>query len=206
MAIASQWLQTDFTGCRRLLVFIVGGLIIRFIDYLVPHLHLNQQMSDKEGILNPQRPLSKTMLLYLAVVIHNIPEGLAVGVANATTGLSFTWMSALGLALGIGIQNIPEGSALSLPLRAEGRSRKSAFYYGAMSAIVEPIAVVLGAYAVMSMPQLLSYALSFAAGAMIYVVVEKLVPGAQEHKNTDIATGEFMDGFLIMMLLDTTLG
>lgn len=163
-------------------------------------------MSDKEGILNPQRPLSKTMLLYLAVVIHNIPEGLAVGVENATTGLSFTWMSALGLALWIGIQNIPEGSALSLPLRAEGRSRKSAFYYGAMSAIVEPIAVVLGAYAVMSMPQLLSYALSFAAGAMIYVVVEKLVPGAQEHKNTDIATGEFMDGFLIMMLLDTTLG
>ncbi|RSJ14976.1 zinc transporter ZupT [Streptococcus gordonii] len=94
---------------------------------------------------------------------------------------------------------------MSLPLRAEGRSRKSAFYYGAMSAIVEPIAVVLGAYAVMSMPQLLPYALSFAAGAMIYVVVEKLVPGAQEHKNT-IATGEFMDGFLIMMLLDTTLG
>lgn len=92
-----------------------------------------------------------------------------------------------------------------MPLRAEGRSRKSAFYYGAMSAIVEPIAVVLGAYAVMSMPQLLPYALSFAAGAMIYVVVEKLVPGAQEHKNT-IATGEFMDGFLIMMLLDTTLG
>ena len=115
-------------------------------------------------------------------------------------------MSALGLALGIGIQNIREGSALSLPLRVEGRSRKSAFYYGAMSAIVEPIAVVLGAYAVMSMPQLLSYALSFAAGAMIYVVVEILVPGAQEHKNTDIATGEFMDGFLIMMLLDTTLG
>ena len=94
---------------------------------------------------------------------------------------------------------------MSLPLRVEGRSRKSAFYYGAMSAIVEPIAVVLGAYAVMSMPQLLPYALSFAAGAMIYVVVEKLVPGAQEHKNT-IATGEFMDGFLIMMLLDTTLG
>ena len=92
-----------------------------------------------------------------------------------------------------------------MPLRAEGRSRKAAFYYGAMSAIVEPIAVVLGAYAVMSMPQLLPYALSFAAGAMIYVVVEKLVPGAQEHKNT-IATGEFMDGFLIMMLLDTTLG
>ena len=92
-----------------------------------------------------------------------------------------------------------------MPLRAEGRSRKSAFYYGAMSAIVAPIAVVLGAYAVMSMPQLLPYALSFAAGAMIYVVVEKLVPGAQEHKNT-IATGEFMDGFLIMMLLDTTLG
>ena len=92
-----------------------------------------------------------------------------------------------------------------MSLRAEGRSRKSAFYYGAMSAIVEPIAVVLGAYAVMSMPQLLPYALSFAAGAMIYVVVEKLVPGAQEHKNT-IATGEFMDGFLIMMLLDTTLG
>jgi len=95
LAIASQWLQTDFTGCRRLLVFIVGGLIIRFIDYLVPHLHLNQQMSDKEGILNPKRPLSKTMLLYLAVVFHNIPEGLAVGVAfasvaNLATRLSFT--------------------------------------------------------------------------------------------------------------------
>lgn len=112
--------------------FIIGGLFIRFIDYLVPHLHLNHQMSDKEGILNPKSPLSKTMLLYLAVVIHNIPDGLAVGVANAATGLSFTWMSVLGLALGIGIQNIPEGSILSLQLRAEGRSRKSAFYYGAM--------------------------------------------------------------------------
>ena len=113
-------------------------------------------------------------------------------------------MSALGLALGIGIQNIREGSALSLPLRVEGRSRKSAFYYGAMSAIVESIAAVLGAYAVMSMTQLLPYAL-FAAGAMIYVAVEELVPGAQEHKNTDIATGGVMAGFLIMMLLDTTL-
>lgn len=112
--------------------FIVGGLFIRFIDYLVPHLHSNHQMSDKEGILNPKSPLSKTMLLYLAVVIHNIPDGLAVGVANAATGLSFTWMSVLGLALGIGIQNIPEDSILSLQLRAEGRSRKSAFYYGAM--------------------------------------------------------------------------
>lgn len=112
--------------------FIIGGLFIRFIDYLVPHLHLNHQMSDKEGILNPKSPLSKTMLLYLAVVIHNIPDGLAVGVANAATGLSFTWMSVLGLSLGIGIQNIPEGSILSLQLRAEGRSRKSAFYYGAM--------------------------------------------------------------------------
>ena len=111
-------------------------------------------------------------------------------------------MSALGLALGIGIQNIREGSALSLPLRVEGRSRKSAFYYGAMSAIVESIAAVLGAYAVMSMTQLLPYA---AAGAMIYVAVEELVPGAQEHKNTDIATGGVMAGFLIMMLLDTTL-
>ena len=110
-------------------------------------------------------------------------------------------MSALGLALGIGIQNIREGSALSLPLRVEGRSRKSAFYYGAMSAIVESIAAVLGAYAVMSMTQLLL----FAAGAMIYVAVEELVPGAQEHKNTDIATGGVMAGFLIMMLLDTTL-
>ena len=113
-------------------------------------------------------------------------------------------MSALGLALGIGIQNIREGSALSLPLRVEGRSRKSAFYYGAMSAIVESIAAVLGAYAVMSMTQLLPYALLFAA-AMIYVAVEELVPGAQEHKNTDIATGGVMAGFLIMMLLDTTL-
>ena len=152
---------------------IVGGLFIRFINYLVPDLHLNHQMSDKEGILNPKRPLSKTMLLYLAVVFHNIPEGLAVGVA--------------------------------LPLRVEGRSRKSAFYYGAMSAIVESIAAVLGAYAVMSMTQLLPYALLFAAGAMIYVAVEELVPGAQEHKNTDIATSGVMAGFLIMMLLDTTL-
>ena len=114
-------------------------------------------------------------------------------------------MSALGLALGIGIQNIREGSALFLPLRVEGRSRKSAFYYGAMSAIVESIAAVLGAYAVMSMTQLLPYALLFAAGAMIYVAVEELVPGGQEHKNTDIATSGVMAGFLIMMLLDTTL-
>ena len=114
-------------------------------------------------------------------------------------------MSALGLALGIGIQNIREGSALSLPLRVEGRSRKSAFYYGAISAIFEWIGGVFGAYAVLSMCQLLRYALLFGAGALFFVAVEELVPGAQEHKNTDIATGGVMAGFLIMMLLDTTL-
>ena len=115
-------------------------------------------------------------------------------------------MSALGLALGIGIQNIREGSALSLPLRVEGRSRKSAFYYGAMSAIVESIAAVLGAYAVMSMTQLLPYALLFAAGAMIFVVVEELIPDSQTNGNTDVATLGLIVGFVLMMVLDVALG
>lgn len=189
--------------------FLTGGFFLRATDYIVPHLHLNADISEKEGV-QTQRALSKNTLLFLAITIHNIPEGLAVGVAFGAfaSGLSTdaSIMGAIGLALGIGLQNIPEGSALSMPIRAEGTSRSKSFWLGAMSAIVEPVAAVIGAVAVLSMQVILPYALAFAAGAMIFVVVEELIPESQQNGHADVATLGLMLGFVIMMIMDVALG
>lgn len=186
--------------------FLAGGAFLWVIDQVLPHLHLGLDREDAEGI-----PTSwhRSILLVLAITLHNFPEGLAVGVAfgAVAAGLpSATLAGAIALAIGIGIQNFPEGAAVSIPLRREGLGRFRAFWYGQMSGVVEPIAGVLGAAAVIFMRPLLPYALAFAAGAMIYVVVEELIPEAQQDKNTDIATIGTMIGFTVMMVLDVALG
>ncbi|MHC0040478.1 ZIP family metal transporter [Streptococcus periodonticum] len=191
--------------------FLLGGLFLRFIDAVVPHLHLSKKdVSEAESLPEHSRnKLSKTALLFLAITIHNFPEGLAVGVAFGALSSNSSpevFIGAVGLALGIGLQNVPEGVALSIPIRTDGESRLKAFYWGSMSAIVEPIGAVLGAYAVMAMTAILPYALSFAAGAMIFVVVEELIPDSQTNGNTDVATLGLMVGFVLMMVLDVALG
>lgn len=189
--------------------FLLGGVFLRFVDAIVPHLHLNKDKSEAEG-MEVKKKLSKTALLFLAITIHNIPEGLAVGVTfGALSHGNFTqaaFLGAVGLAIGIGLQNVPEGAALSIPIRADGKSRLNAFWWGSMSAIVEPIGAVLGAGLVIYMLPILPYALSFAAGAMIFVVVEELIPESQTNGNTDVATLGLMLGFVIMMVMDVALG
>ena len=149
-------------------------------------------------------------VLFLAITIHNFPEGLAVGVTfGALAGGNMTFaglMGAIGLAIGIGLQNVPEGAALSVPIRADGKSRIKAFYWGSMSAIVEPIGAVMGAALVMWMMAIIPYALAFAAGAMIFVVTEELIPESQTNGNTDVATLGLMVGFVVMMVMDVALG
>ena len=191
--------------------FLLGGFFLRFIDAVVPHLHLSKKdVSEAESLPEHSRnKLSKTALLFLAITIHNFPEGLAVGVAFGALSSNSSpevFIGAVGLALGIGLQNVPEGAALSIPIRTDGESRLKAFYWGSMSAIVEPIGAVLGAYAVMTMTAILPYSLSFAAGAMIFVVVEELIPDYQTNGNTDVATLGLMVGFVLMMVLDVALG
>ena len=187
--------------------FLVGGFFLRLIDAVVPHLHLSKDISEAESV--PEQKLSKTALLFLAITIHNFPEGLAVGVAFGALAANPSleaFVGAIGLALGIGLQNVPEGAALSIPIRTDGKSRLKAFYWGSMSAIVEPVGAVLGAVAVMAMTAILPYTLSFAAGAMIFVVVEELIPDSQTNGNTDVATLGLMVGFVLMMVLDVALG
>ncbi|EGC23576.1 ZIP family manganese transporter TmpA [Streptococcus sanguinis] len=190
--------------------FLVGGFFLRLIDAVVPHLHLSKDISEAESVPEHSRKkLSKTALLFLAITIHNFPEGLAVGVAFGALAANPSpeaFVGAIGLALGIGLQNVPEGAALSIPIRTDGKSRLKAFYWGSMSAIAEPIGAVLGAVAVMAMTAILPYALSFAAGAMIFVVVEELIPDSQSNGNTDVATLGLMVGFVLMMVLDVALG
>lgn len=184
--------------------FILGGVFIRLIDFLLPHLHMGE--SKAEGLSSS---LKRVILLTLAVTIHNIPEGLAVGVAFGSLGVEGSSTSLIGaiiLAIGIGIQNFPEGAAISLPLRQEGYSNAKSFFIGQISGLVEPIFGVLGAILVIYIKSILPYALSFAAGAMIYVVVEELIPESQNSKNTDIATLGTLAGFVIMMILDVALG
>lgn len=189
--------------------FLGGGTFLFAVDKLLPHLHKGFDTSEAEGI---KTSWQRSILLVLAITIHNIPEGLAVGVAFGAVahGLpSATIGGAIALAIGIGLQNFPEGAAVSIPLRREGLSRKKAFLYGQASGIVEPFAGVIGAMAVISMRPLLPFALTFAAGAMIYVVVEELIPEAQQGEGsmkTDIATIGCMIGFTVMMILDVALG
>lgn len=191
--------------------FLAGGFSIRLIDYFMSHLHLSKPLEEAEGAPKLKKGLSKSMLLFLAITIHNIPEGLALGVtfgALATNVADYhtAMVGALSLAIGSGLQNIPEGSSLSLPIRGEGHSRAKAFWYGAMSAIVEPIAAIFGTAFVLSMTAILLYSLAFAAGAMIFVVVEELIPESQSGSNTDSAILGLMLGFVVMMILDVALG
>ena len=186
--------------------FLMGGLFLYIADKIIPHLHLGFPMEEAEGI---KTSWHRSILLVLAITLHNIPEGLAVGVAFGALASdlpSATMAGAVALAIGIGIQNFPEGAAVSVPLRREGFSRLKSFWYGQASGIVEPIAGVLGAVSVILIKPILPYALAFAAGAMIYVVVEELIPESQLEKNTDIATIGAMLGFAVMMTLDVALG
>jgi ZIP family zinc transporter len=186
--------------------FFLGAATLRLIDRLLPHLHMGFPRETAEGISTSWR---RTTLLILAITLHNIPEGLAVGVAfgAVAAGLpSATLPGAIALALGIGIQNFPEGLAVSMPLRREGLSRLRSFWYGQLSAAVEPVAGVLGAAAVLVARPLLPYALGFAAGAMIFVVVEEVIPESQVKGNADIATMGCIAGFLVMMILDVAFG
>lgn len=189
--------------------FLLGGLFIRGLDLVIPHIHPNTQDTNQyhEGVST--KKLNKNTLLVLAITLHNIPEGLSIGVAfgGIVSGNGqATFLGALGLAIGISIQNIPEGAALSMPIRAAGASRWKAFNYGQASAIVEPIFATIGAAAVLIITPMLPYALAFAAGAMIFVVVEELIPDSQASNNTDLATLSLMVGFTIMMILDVALG
>lgn len=190
--------------------FLAGGAFLYLVDAILPHLHQGLDISQAEG---PKTHWQRSVLLVLAITLHNIPEGLAVGVAfgavGASLGTTASLSGAIALAIGIGLQNFPEGAAVSVPLRREGFSRTKAFIYGQASGIVEPIAGVIGAYAVLQMQGFLPFALAFAAGAMIYVVVEELIPEAQREEGgskTDIATIGVMLGFAIMMILDVALG
>ncbi len=187
--------------------FMGGGLFMRLIDKFLPHLHPGLDISKSEGV---KTSWQRSTLLVLAITLHNFPEGLAVGVAfgAVAAGLpSATIGAAIALAIGIGIQNFPEGTAVSMPLRREGISRWKCFLFGQASGIVEPIAGVIGALFVLKMQHILPYALCFAAGAMIFVVVEELIPESQrEYKNIDLVTIMTMIGFTVMMILDVALG
>lgn len=184
--------------------FLAGSLFLLGLDKVLPHFHAN--FKQVEGIKSPWQ---RTTLLVLAITLHNIPEGLAVGVlfGGAAAGLpEATIGGAMALAVGIGLQNFPEGIAVSMPLRRMGMSRRKSFFYGQLSAIVEPIAGVLGALAVGVFTAFLPYALAFAAGAMIFVVVEEVIPESQQNKSSDMSTMGFIGGFIVMMTLDVVLG
>jgi zinc transporter, ZIP family len=185
--------------------FSLGALFIYGIDKIMPHLHINFRDHEKEGV---KTDWHRTTLLTLAITMHNIPEGLAIGVmfGGVAAGIDgITIPGAVALALGIGIQNFPEGIAVAMPMRRQGLSRWKSFNFGQLSALVEPFAAVLGAWAVYTFTPILPYALAFAAGAMIYVVVEEVIPETQRDKYTDIATLGFLVGFMVMMSLDVAL-
>jgi zinc transporter, ZIP family len=189
--------------------FVLGGAFLWGADQLIPHIHPGIPNAKAEG---PSSSWHRTTLLVSAITLHNIPEGLAVGVAYGAvaTGMELngtvTLASAIALSIGIGLQNFPEGIAVAMPIRAHGVSRPMSFWYGQLSAIVEPIASVLGAAAVITFAPILPYALAFAAGAMIYVVIEELIPESHAHGNEDLATVSALFGFLVMMTLDVALG
>ena len=190
--------------------FLAGGICLYLVDKVLPHLHLGLDVSEAEGI---KTSWQRSVLLVSAITLHNIPEGLAVGVAFGAAAhaadlaeKTHLILGGIALAIGIGIQNFPEGLAVSMPLRREGMSRFRAFMYGQASGTVEPIAGVLGAWLVLTMAPLLPYALAFAAGAMIFVVVEELIPESHRNGFGDFATLGALAGFTIMMTLDVALG
>lgn len=184
--------------------FIIGILFLLLLDSIIPHLHMNSEKH--EGL---KSNLKKRTMLILAVTLHNIPEGMAVGVvlAGAYYGNNvITIMGALSLSIGIAIQNFPEGAIISMPLKAEGMSKKKAFSYGTLSGIVEPISALLTILFARYVTSILPYILSFAAGAMIYVVVEELIPESQAEEHTNLSTISLAVGFVLMMILDVALG
>ncbi|HWR13108.1 MAG TPA: ZIP family metal transporter [Rectinemataceae bacterium] len=186
--------------------FLSGGIFLRLVDMLLPHLHIEYKRDEAEGIKTNWK---RSTLLVLAITLHNIPEGLAVGVGFGAVGAgiqSANLAGAIALALGIGLQNFPEGAAVSIPLRRDGMGRFKSFFYGQASGIVEPIAGVIGATLVGTMRPILPYALAFAAGAMIYVVAEEVLPEANREGNGHLATIGTMLGFALMMVLDVALG
>lgn len=186
--------------------FALGALFLYGLDQLLPHLHINFPKAQAEGV---RTQWHRTTLLVLAITLHNIPEGLAVGVLFGGVAAGIPEASIAGavmLAVGIALQNFPEGMAVSFPLRRTGLSRARSFWYGQLSAVVEPVAAVIGALAVIQMQPILPYALAFAAGAMIYVVIEEVIPETQLERSTDLATLGFIGGFIVMMLLDVGLG
>lgn len=183
--------------------FLLGGAFLWAADKIIPHLHPSSTMDHAEGI-HPNRKKRSTLLVF-AITLHNIPEGLAVGVAFGAVAAgspSASLAAAISLAIGIGIQNLPEGTAVAMPLRRDGMSRRKSFFYGQFSGMVEPVAAVIGFLAVSVMTPILPFALAFAAGAMIFVVVEEVIPGSQENGNNDLATVCLMLGFTVMMILD----
>ena len=187
--------------------FLFGALFIYFLDKKIPHLHLFKRIEEAEG---PKTDLKKTELLVIAIAIHNIPEGLAVGVAFGALSygldIGITLGGAIALAIGMGLQNAPEGFAVSMPMRRAGFSRFKSWQWGQLSAIVEPIFAVIGAAVVIAVYPILPYALAFAAGAMIFIVVEEVIPESQSGGNADIATMGLIAGFIVMMCLDVALG
>lgn len=187
--------------------FLLGIFFLLALDTIIPHLHLNNE--EPEGITSKSAKLKKTTMLVLAVTLHNIPEGMAVGVVFAGVLAENSLISiagALSLSIGIAIQNFPEGAIISMPLRSEGLSKGKAFTYGALSGIVEPIAAVLTILLTGIIQPALPYLLAFAAGAMIYVVIEELIPEAQSGRHTNIGTIGAAAGFVVMMILDVALG
>jgi ZIP family zinc transporter len=186
--------------------FLMGGFFVGAIDKVLPHLHLGLPKSQAEGI---KTEWQRSILLVMAITLHNLPEGLAVGVAFGAIGAgqsAATIGAAVALAIGIGLQNFPEGMAVSIPLRREGVDRSEAFLYGQASGMVEPIGGIVGALAVQLVAPILPYALAFAAGAMLFVVVEELIPESQQGRNTDLATAFTLIGFVVMMVMDVALG
>ncbi len=197
--------ETKGSGMHPTVIgFLLGGLFLFIMDKLLPHIHFNVTTgaSTEEGLHTSWK---RSVLLALAVTLHNIPEGLAVGVAfgvASSTGDPALIGGAVSLAIGMGLQNFPEGAIVSMPLAKEGISRKRAFNLGQMSGAVEPVAAVFGAWLVLSVEPIMPYALSFAAGAMIYVVIEELIPSSQNGKHSDLATLSAMIGFVLMMMMD----
>jgi len=187
--------------------FLLGALFLYFLDKKIPHLHLFESVENAEG---PKSDLKKTELLVLAIALHNIPEGLAVGVAFGALAsgmdIGMEMGGAIALAIGMGLQNAPEGFAVSMPLRRQGMSKFKSWQWGQLSAIVEPVFAVIGAAIVITVYPILPYALSFAAGAMIFIVIEEVIPESQRGGNTDLASIGLILGFIVMMILDVSLG